>query len=1155
MNTEEKRTWLDRFVHPTLPAVTIEVVIFVILIFLTILSRLYGLGERVMSHDESLHTYFSYLLYKGQGYSHSPMMHGPFQFHGLALIYFLFGVSDFTSRIPAALCSIATIWMIWYWRRYLGRTGALLAGILMLISPYLLFYGRYVRNEAYVGLFGILMLYTILRHIETGESKYLYLMTTAVVLHFASKETSFIYIAQALLFLGLYFLANLFAARWDKQENLIGFLGFGLASPILIGGAMGIGLYYQKSENLSLLNPQKALILSIFALGFISLLVAMIYFVRGVRWGAAFRRAFNLLILLGTFTLPQLAPFIVNTINVNSLAYTDQNAMIITGSTLAFLMLVSAGIGLIWNWEEWLKNALIFYGIFTILYTTFFSNGQGFLTGMVGSLGYWLEQQGVARGSQPWYFYLLIQIPLYEFLPALGGLLALGLGFWRSAKQLYNRQVKIRQSLTPGAAPAYEENLTDHLDETPDAETSLELAELASLDELNEQDQGVNLRPPTLPLIAWWIVTSIVAYTYAGEKMPWLTYHISWPMILVTGWALGQLIDTVDWAGLIRRKASLVISLTVVFTAGLFNALYVYNLTPPFQGKELVHLQATATFTLAIIAAIGSAAGLVYLLRDWDFGQVIRITALSFFALLAILTGRTAFRATYIDYDQATEYLVYAHSARGVKDVMNQVYEISQRTTGGMGVSLAYDASAPDTGVSWPFVWYLRDYTNQISFDTPTRNLRERDVIIVDQKNFDKIGPIVGEAYYRFDYTRMWWPNQDYFYLTPERFEKAYQDPNIRAGIIDIWFNRDYTRYAQATGSQNFTLPTWEPSDRMRLYIKKDIAEKMWNYGLSPAAETTFEADPYELGAIALSANLTFGSTGTEFGQMNGPRGIAVAPDSSLYVADSRNHRIQHFNADGSFINAWGSYANILDGEIPPGTFNEPWGVAVGPDGSVYVADTWNHRIQKFTEDGKFIAAWGTYGLAETPLSMWGPRDIAVSKDGRLVFVTDAGNKRVVVFTERGEPVTAFGEIGYDPGQFDEPIGIDVDENGIVYVADTWNRRIQSFAPSTDGINYYPLTQWDVAGWYGESLENKPFLVVGNQGQVFITDPELYRVVQFDSQGGFIRAWGNYGIDTSSFGYATGIEVDQDGNIWVTDAGNNRIMHFVLPADGESEVQ
>ena len=89
--------------------------------------------------------------------------------------------------------------------------------------------------------------------------------------------------------------------------------------------------------------------------------------------------------------------------------------------------------------------------------------------------------------------------------------------------------------------------------------------------------------------------------------------------------------------------------------------------------------------------------------------------------------------------------------------------EISERTVGGLNVAIAYDASAPDTGVSWPFVWYLRDFTALRSFDQPTRSLRDAVAVIVDQKNFDKIEAALGNNFYKFDYIRMWWPNQDYF--------------------------------------------------------------------------------------------------------------------------------------------------------------------------------------------------------------------------------------------------------------------------------------------------------------------------------------------------------------------------------------------------------
>src|SRR5215216_6193222 len=215
-NEPDKTSWLDRSVHPALPAITNEIAIFAGIILLAIITRFYNLEARVMSHDESLHTYFSWLLYRGQGYQHTPMMHGPFQFHIISLIYFIFGVSDLTARIPAVLFSIATVCMIWAWRDYLGRWGALIAALMIVVSPYMLYYGRYVRNESFTGVAGLTLLYGILRYLEKGEKRYMYFVTLGALLHFMTKETAFIYAAEALLYLGIYFIARITRRPWEQ---------------------------------------------------------------------------------------------------------------------------------------------------------------------------------------------------------------------------------------------------------------------------------------------------------------------------------------------------------------------------------------------------------------------------------------------------------------------------------------------------------------------------------------------------------------------------------------------------------------------------------------------------------------------------------------------------------------------------------------------------------------------------------------------------------------------------------------------------------------------------------------------------------------------------------------------------------------------------
>ncbi|HEX5840406.1 MAG TPA: flippase activity-associated protein Agl23, partial [Anaerolineales bacterium] len=243
MNNEYRSTWLERPVHPALPSITNEIAIFAGIVLLAVITRFYDLESRVMSHDESLHTYFSWLLYRGQGYQHTPMMHGPLQFHMLALTYFIFGVSDLTARIPAVLFSIATVWMVWSWRDYLGRWGAIVAGLLLVVSPYMLYYGRYVRNESFTGVAGLLLLYGILRYLEKGQSRYLYFVTAGSLLHFTTKETAFIYAAQAMLFLGFYFIARVTRRPWQDNPGLYRAFIIALAVTAVLA-TLGVGIGY-----------------------------------------------------------------------------------------------------------------------------------------------------------------------------------------------------------------------------------------------------------------------------------------------------------------------------------------------------------------------------------------------------------------------------------------------------------------------------------------------------------------------------------------------------------------------------------------------------------------------------------------------------------------------------------------------------------------------------------------------------------------------------------------------------------------------------------------------------------------------------------------------------------------------------------------------
>ncbi len=1153
MNSNAKsNAWLDRPVFSFWPNFTIYQLLVGLIIITVVLSRFIGLGDRVMSHDETNHVVPAYTYYQGGGYLYDPLSHGPLQFHLIALSFTLFGDSDFSARIPDAVFGIAVVlFAIIAFKHYLGRLGALIAGFLFTISPYISFYSRYTRNEIYIVFWGMALLWGVLRYLEHGRKSTLIFITIITALHFTDKATSYIFTAEILIFLALVFFSRVLGKPWKRKNLRTAFLV--VIAVVLVLGVVLAGVAYDALSNatgdegvngvfLNSLPVSTRITIGGLAIALlVAVGMAIILLVRGIGWHSIRdERSFDLLVLQATIVLPLLAALPLDILGFNPLDYSNTGIL----NALLFvvpLFIIAILIGIWWNWKVWVLNIGIFWAIFIIFYTSLFTQGAGFPMGLMGALGYWMSQQGVTRGTQPLYYYALLQIPFYEFLPAFGTLLAAIMGIpligqARREKAAKEAALAEEESEAPAAMVMPAE--ADDIAEPVEAEV-VENPPSRIVD-----NEGEVRKPPVLALLLFWSVMSLLAFSFAGERMPWLTTHITMPMILASGWSLGRLVESIEWQSFKKHHGWLVLlvgALFLVTTAQTGGSLL--GATPPFQGTELDQLQATSTFLLAFGGMVASGVGLFTLLRGWRFKQAAKLVLVVFVVILAGITIRTAYRANFILYDTAQEFLVYAHAARDPKDVLAQVEEISHRLTGGKDIEVAYD-----NDLLYPYWWYFRDYPNKRYYaDNPTRDLRDAPIILVGSGNFGKIEPVVANNYVQFDYTRLWWPTQDYYNLTFERVWNAITNPEMRSALWQIWFNRNYEPYAALTGSSSFTLSNWQPSAAFRMYIRKDVVSKIWEYGASPIVLEETE-DSYEAGTISLEADqLILGNVDY---QLATPRDLAVAPDGTLYVVDGGNNRILHLAPDGSLLQAWGSFAasNYETNEMAPaGTFNDPWGIAVGPDGSVYVADTWNNRIQKFTADGQFLTMWGQFGAAESRYHFWGPRGVAVDDQGQ-VYVTDTGNKRVVIFDSDGNDLASFGGAGMGVGEFDEPVGIAVDDQGWVYIADTWNMRIQVMIPDGSGsLTYSTNIEWDINAWYGDSLDNKPFLAVDENHHTFVADPILARVLEFDPTGSFLRAWGSYGTGPAEIGAVGGLAVDADGNVWVSDALNNRLMHFSLP--------
>ena len=1074
-----------------------EKIAWITLLLVALFLRLYDVGARVMSHDESLHTTYSHHLYSGVGFKHDPLMHGPLLFHLTAASYFLLGPSDFSARLPVVLFGVGIVWLLWLTRGWLGKVGAFLAATMMALSPTLLFHSRYIRHDIYAIFFIMAVAITAFHYIEKDEKKWLYLMAGALGLSFTTKEVAFISAVIMAGFFVVWILVRLLTQEWERSSFKIPFVA------LLTGG--GLLAVYAMYEALK--SPVGQIVASarlgglpmwpLFLGGLALVLVALFLLWRGYS-GERLRgqRDIEVMVWILALSAPLFSAFPIKLFGGNPQSISISASMLTSqtiqgGLIFLAMLLIFSAIGYIFSRERFLAGLGIFYGLMLVFFTTFFTNGNGIATGLVGSVGYWLGQQEVARGSQPWFYYFLL-VPLYEFLPMLLAIFG-----------------------TIGLA----------------------ISEFRRHHNADRKDDGsYPVDRQWLWYLVWWTAATWTAFTWAGEKMPWLTTHFTVPMAMLGGWWLGKKIQQVEW-----RKAwhngALWLLVTIPLWVAVFVVFVQITAEGPFRDASLSGLSSSVGWIAALLMLVGLGYIIFRQSRRVGPALVKQMALFSLLVVLSIFSVRTAFMASYVNYDLPVEPLVYAHATPDIKIVVADLEEISRRTVGEGQLAFAYDNET-----TWPFEWYFRVFPNKKFFGgNPSRDvLRDAPVVLVGTENEEKVKPYLGDDYYRIPYRQIWWPKETYKQLLdgavqPDQtilkglplLRKWLTTPEDRQALLDVIFFR---RYKQP-------LADWDPSDRFLMFIRKDIAAQVWDLGAAPAVVAEAIADPFE-GKYRLDAatQIVGGDPGSGPGQLQQPRNVAVAPDGRIYVADTGNHRIVVFDAAGAYLSEWGGFGEAQ------GQFNEPWSIAIAADGTVYVADTWNHRIQAFDPEGASLNTWGVFVSTEGELGQpgvfWGPRAIAIDNEGNLL-VTDTGNKRVQVFDANGGFITQFGGGGVEAGLLEEPVGIAVGPDGSVYVADTWNQRIQQF-----DSNYQFVREWPVPGWEGEDIFNKPYLTVDQAGNVYATDPTGWRVLVWTATGEPLAVIGQYGSGPSEFAFVNGISTAPDGSIWVADADNHRLMRF-----------
>ena len=460
------------------------------LIVVGLAMRLWDLGSRAMHHDESLHALHSWNLYSGVGYQHNPMMHGPFQFEANAALFLVFGDSDTTARLLYAVMGTILIGMPLLFRSRLGRVGAMGVAVLLTASPTLLYFSRFARNDILMAVWTFGLVICMWRFFDEGRKRYLYISAALLALAFATKESAYLVVG----ILGLW--SFLLAVHPHIRQALGSVEIQGVPPPVALGRvARGIWSSCDRAlRDLPNLSRPAAFLVFLIALTL-------------PQW-SAFSAVLQDSALFSWTNLHLAAPS-----GAARIGQPVGGANVVAFLIVVTLLALSALLGRAWSWSVWWRAALIFYTVWTLLYTTFLTNFYGGIkSGIWQALGYWVVQQGEGRGGQPWYYYFVIT-SIYEFLPLFVGVIGV----------------------------VYFLRKRDHFS----------------------------------AFLAYWPLTTFLLYTIASEKMPWLLVNITLPFIVLVGKLLTDAAKKIDWRTVVQNHGYILIFGVPIFAVLVWNlAMY-----------------------------------------------------------------------------------------------------------------------------------------------------------------------------------------------------------------------------------------------------------------------------------------------------------------------------------------------------------------------------------------------------------------------------------------------------------------------------------------------------------------------------------------------------------------------------------------------------
>lgn len=295
--------------------------------------------------------------------------------------------------------------------------------------------------------------------------------------------------------------------------------------------------------------------------------------------------------------------------------------------------------------------------------------------------------------------------------------------------------------------------------------------------------------------------------------------------------------------------------------------------------------------------------------------------------------------------------------------------------------------------------------------------------------------------------------------------------------------------------------------------------------------------------------------------QFNSPNGIAIDSAGNLYIADSGNNCIRKVTPAGLVSTLAGGVQGNLEGTGTSAEFNSPYGLAVGPDGTVYVADTYNNCIRKIAPNGVTgtLAGSGTAGYKDGTSSVAEfnlPFSLTLDSNGNL-YVADAGNNRIRKVSPLGDVTTLAGNgiSGLVDGSaldasFSIPNDVVVDSNGNVFVADYGNNSVReiSFSGQVSTLSGTGILGYQDGSGRSAQFDHPTGLAIAPDGTLYIADNgnDRVRSIRPDGQTSTLAGAGASGMatgnaNTAEFNGLTDIVAASNGALFVVDTSNNRI--------------